>query len=556
MKKIKLTFLGLLLALGAAAQSQNVGIGTISPDASAKLEVNSTSQGFLPPRMTQAQMNAIASPAEGLIIYCTDCSPKGLYINTSSPTANWVSSSSGGSPLTLDCANQTRTGSAYSNWNISSGDTIFLPYSYNSLGSGTVTISPISSTGVTGLTATCIGSPVTIGAGTGILKFAITGTPATAGTASFNLLLLGTSCSLTYPVSTGATVSALNCGGTTIAKYLSSGFSANGNTITIPYTGATAGGYPAQSVASTGVTGVTATIAAGTLPAGSGNLVYTLSGTPSGTGTATFNFNIAGQACAFSTTVYSGAITSITNSASPAIEYNIKVASDTNFYVAPYGDGTGNGTQFIIWNHPTPANRIWNFVNAGSGQYAVYNPASGRVADVAFGTPTNGANVQLWSSSFAAATGTQRVTLNAASGAVFGGGTISIRPADDTTKCWDIYLGNIANNSAIKIYGYNGNAAQLFTLSPVQTLTNGAAVSNYGVVFGYLGGNSGTYPAQTIASTGVTGLTATLAAGSFNNGSALEFLRFVISGTPSAAGTATFPVFIGGQSFTFSLTVN
>ena len=53
--------------------NNNVGMGTIAPNNSAKLELSSTSQGFLPPRMTYAQRNAIASPAQGLMIYCTDC---------------------------------------------------------------------------------------------------------------------------------------------------------------------------------------------------------------------------------------------------------------------------------------------------------------------------------------------------------------------------------------------------------------------------------------------------------------------------------------------------
>jgi len=46
--------------------------GTQTDIASAKLNVNSTTQGFLPPRMTTAQKNAIATPASGLIVYDTD----------------------------------------------------------------------------------------------------------------------------------------------------------------------------------------------------------------------------------------------------------------------------------------------------------------------------------------------------------------------------------------------------------------------------------------------------------------------------------------------------
>ena len=50
----------------------NVGIGIATNNSSAKLQVDSTTQGFLPPRMTGAQANAIATPAEGLMVYITD----------------------------------------------------------------------------------------------------------------------------------------------------------------------------------------------------------------------------------------------------------------------------------------------------------------------------------------------------------------------------------------------------------------------------------------------------------------------------------------------------
>lgn len=50
----------------------NIGIGTSTPSASAKLELSSTTQGFLPSRATGAQIEAVASPAEGLLFYSTD----------------------------------------------------------------------------------------------------------------------------------------------------------------------------------------------------------------------------------------------------------------------------------------------------------------------------------------------------------------------------------------------------------------------------------------------------------------------------------------------------
>ena len=61
------------IVLGATGSDQpNVGVGTISPEDTALLELNSTTRGFLPPRMTGAQAEAIASPAEGLLVYSTD----------------------------------------------------------------------------------------------------------------------------------------------------------------------------------------------------------------------------------------------------------------------------------------------------------------------------------------------------------------------------------------------------------------------------------------------------------------------------------------------------
>jgi len=66
----KLIIVFVLMITSIIAKSQ-VGIGTNSPNASAKLEVSSTTQGFLPPRMTTIQRDAITTPATGLIIFNT-----------------------------------------------------------------------------------------------------------------------------------------------------------------------------------------------------------------------------------------------------------------------------------------------------------------------------------------------------------------------------------------------------------------------------------------------------------------------------------------------------
>ena len=72
---IKETLFLFLIFSSLFSYSQNVGIGTTTPDSSAALEIKSNSQGFLPPRMTTTQRNAIANPAEGLQIFntTTDC---------------------------------------------------------------------------------------------------------------------------------------------------------------------------------------------------------------------------------------------------------------------------------------------------------------------------------------------------------------------------------------------------------------------------------------------------------------------------------------------------
>lgn len=60
----------------------STGIGTSTPNASAKLEVASTTQGVLLPRMTTIQKNAISSPAEGLEVYDLTLHQKSYYNGT------------------------------------------------------------------------------------------------------------------------------------------------------------------------------------------------------------------------------------------------------------------------------------------------------------------------------------------------------------------------------------------------------------------------------------------------------------------------------------------
>lgn len=96
-----------------------IGIGTTTPDASAKLEVNSSNQGFLPPRMTFEQRNAIVNPAEGLVIICTNCTQDGnaqpsLYLDGQWKTINLECNI----PLTPTAGNHADTFTEITwNWN-------------------------------------------------------------------------------------------------------------------------------------------------------------------------------------------------------------------------------------------------------------------------------------------------------------------------------------------------------------------------------------------------------------------------------------------------------
>lgn len=86
MMKYLLLLSFVLCSTVATVFAQSVGINTTSPDASAALDVTSTTMGVLVPRMTQAQRNAIVSPAISLLIYQTDGSAGFYFYNGT----NWL----------------------------------------------------------------------------------------------------------------------------------------------------------------------------------------------------------------------------------------------------------------------------------------------------------------------------------------------------------------------------------------------------------------------------------------------------------------------------------
>ena len=194
---------------------------------------------------------------------------------------------------TLDCASATTTGTL-TEGQAASGVSVSVPYTGGD--GGTHNGQTVSSNGVTGLTATLMSG--TFANGNGTLSYTISGTPSTSGSASFALNIGGQSCSITMNVQAGSgSINSLNCASATTTGTLTEGQAASGVSVSVPYTGGDGGTYNGQTVSSTVVTGLTATLTAGTFANGSGSLSYTISGTPNASGTASFVLNIGGQTC-------------------------------------------------------------------------------------------------------------------------------------------------------------------------------------------------------------------------------------------------------------------
>ena len=100
-----------------------------------------------------------------------------------------------------------------------------------------------------------------------------------------------------------ASLGVLNCIGAITTGTLTSGILASGVITAISYTGGNAMSYSPQSVSSTGVSGLTASLAAGSLANGAGSINYTITGTPTTSGTASFAITVGGQSCSFTISV-------------------------------------------------------------------------------------------------------------------------------------------------------------------------------------------------------------------------------------------------------------
>ena len=249
-----------------------------------------------------------------------------------------------GTITALNCGSATISGTLNQN---APANTVSFNVPYSGGNSGTHNGQTINSTGITGLTATLTAG--TFASGSGNLTYVITGTPTASGTADFALTIGGRSCSLAIPVGLPfGIVTSLNCGTATNSGTLTAVISANNVSSSVPYSGGNGGIYVSQSINSTGVTGLTATLNAGTLANGSGSLIYTITGTPSANGTANFALSIGGQTCNLTRIV--------------EVNYTPQYPSGTVFC-------SSTPTAIIDVTNPTTG-RVWMDRNLGASQVA------------------------------------------------------------------------------------------------------------------------------------------------------------------------------------------
>lgn len=208
---------------------------------------------------------------------------------------------------------------------------------------------------------------------------------ATLYMAFLGMIVIGTSCKKSSTGTDSASISGLSCSTASFSASATVSLAYSG-TATIAYSGGNGVAYGAgAAISSTGVTGLTATLQAGTLATGNGNLSYAVSGTPSATGTASFAISFGGQSCTLSLTVGTGGSVTL-----PAVYSKIygatSITTDGTWVTIR---STGNPDHKSVY-YPTTNALYENFSGTTFGGYTfVKNPNTIATQNYVFKIPLN-----------------------------------------------------------------------------------------------------------------------------------------------------------------------
>lgn len=375
---------------------------------------------------------------------------------------------------------------------------------------GTYVAQTVNSIGVTGLTATLAAGNFVLGADS--LTYTVSGTPTSVGNARFVLNIGGTSCDFDFPVNLiPGTVTAINCVNGRVKGVLQKWKATLAtDSFKVPYTGGNGGFHTGQIVNSTGVTGLTATLKSDSFKIGNDSLTYSISGTPTGTGGASFALNIGGKSCTFTANVLPSLDTVATfDCGSGTISGTLTKATTANSvsFTIPY---TGGNTGSYLKDSVISSGAI-------TGLTAIRSP----------GILANGPGTVTY--------------------AVIG------VPSDSGFANFTISLGTKTCNFSIRVNSGSIGAIDCNAGTVTGNAVAGALASGLSFKVPYSGGNGQSHDGQTVSSSTVTGLTAVLSPSNFNNG--VGDLIYNVTGTPSGAGNAVFNVNIGGKTCTFIMNV-
>ena len=336
MKKI-ITALAIFASTIAFSQ---VGIGTTSPHSSSILDLTATNKAMLLPRV--ANTAAIPLPVNGMIIYDISSNCIKSYENGA-----WTDCAQASASVVVDCDTNAFEGSYTNGIAMTTSNKFSVTITNNSFAAATIAFqtSDLVLSGVTGISVASVSTAsVTLNAGQSqLVEYTLSGTPSASGTLTGTWTKLALNCVKTVAV-TNPAIASLTCGSATNNGTLTGGTAASGVSSVIAYTGGDGSAHSGQIVTSTGVTGLTATLAAGNFATGAGSLTYTITGTPSAGGTASFAINIGGQSCTLTRTVASPFTIPATITLAQNRTYIVASVFDQDYlpYTAPTGAATTN----------------------------------------------------------------------------------------------------------------------------------------------------------------------------------------------------------------------